>query len=100
VSPAFASRARAAIPAARGADADVPNIHMEFSYIQYYSLLFLTLGNTNMSEQLLHFFTSCSKFYVISTVHFGMKLYNDQCNAQAFNLFIYLLLPYMFQAFF
>jgi hypothetical protein len=28
------------------------------------------------------------------TVHFGMKLYNDQRNAQNFNLFIYLLLPY------
>jgi hypothetical protein len=29
-----------------------------------------------------------------------MKLYNDQRNAQDFNLFIYLLLPYMFRAFF
>jgi hypothetical protein len=29
-----------------------------------------------------------------------MKLYNDQRNAQVFNLFIYLLLPYMFRAFF
>jgi hypothetical protein len=28
--------------------------------------------------------------------NFGMKLYNDQRNAQVFNLFIYLLLPYMF----
>jgi hypothetical protein len=34
------------------------------------------------------------------TVQFGMKLYNDQRNAQGFNLFIYLLLPYMFRAFF
>jgi hypothetical protein len=40
------------------------------------------------------------KLYVVRTVHFGMKLYNDQRNAQAFNLFIYLLLPYMFQALF
>jgi hypothetical protein len=33
--------------------------------------------------------------------NFGMKLYNDQRNAQVFNLFIYLLLlPYMFRAFF
>jgi hypothetical protein len=31
---------------------------------------------------------------------FYMKLYNDQRNAQVFNLFIYLLLPYMFRAFF
>jgi hypothetical protein len=37
---------------------------------------------------------------VVKTVHFGMKLYNDQRNAQVFNLFIYLLLPYMFRAFF
>jgi hypothetical protein len=40
------------------------------------------------------------KFYVVRIVHFGMKLYNDQRNAQVFNLFIYLLLPYMFRAFF
>jgi hypothetical protein len=30
----------------------------------------------------------------------SMRLYNDQRNAQVFNLFIYLLLPYMFRAFF
>jgi hypothetical protein len=29
-----------------------------------------------------------------------MKLYNDQRNAHVFNLFIYLLLPYMFRALF
>jgi hypothetical protein len=29
-----------------------------------------------------------------------MKLYNDQRNAQILNLFIYLLQPYMFRAFF
>jgi hypothetical protein len=29
-----------------------------------------------------------------------LKLHNDQRNAQAFYLFIYLLLPYMFRAFF
>jgi hypothetical protein len=28
-------------------------------------------------------------------MHFGMKLYNDQSNTQVFNLFIYLLLPYI-----
>jgi hypothetical protein len=39
------------------------------------------------------------KFYVVRTMHFGMKLYNDQRNAQVFNLFIYLPLPYMFRAF-
>jgi hypothetical protein len=38
------------------------------------------------------------KFYVARTVlHFGMKLYNDQRNAQVLNLFIYLLPPYMFR---
>jgi hypothetical protein len=36
----------------------------------------------------------------VGTVHFGMNLYNEQCNAQVFNLFIYLLPPYMFRAFF
>jgi hypothetical protein len=29
------------------------------------------------------------KFYVVGTVHLEMKLYNDQCNAQVFNLSIY-----------
>jgi hypothetical protein len=48
---------------------------------------------------LVQIFTSYF-FYVVRTVHFGMKMYNDQRNAQAFNLFIYLLLPYMFQAVF
>jgi hypothetical protein len=33
------------------------------------------------------------------TVYFGMKLYNDERNSQVFNLFIYLLPPYMFQGF-
>jgi hypothetical protein len=28
-------------------------------------------------------------FYIVRTVHFGMKLYNEQRNAQVFNLFIY-----------
>jgi hypothetical protein len=31
---------------------------------------------------------------------YTLKLYNDQTNAQGFSLFIYLLLPYMFRAFF
>jgi hypothetical protein len=39
-------------------------------------------------------------FYVVTTVHSGIKLYNDQRNAHVFKLFIYLLLPYMFRAFF
>jgi hypothetical protein len=33
------------------------------------------------------------RFYVVRTVHLGMKLHNDQRNAHVFNLFIYLLLP-------
>jgi hypothetical protein len=32
-------------------------------------------------------------FHVLRALHFRMKLYNDQRNAQVFNLFIYLLLP-------
>jgi hypothetical protein len=39
-------------------------------------------------------------FCVVRTVHFGVKEYNYQRNAQFLNLFIYLLLPYMFRAFF
>jgi hypothetical protein len=39
------------------------------------------------------------KFYVVRTVHFGMKLFNDQRNAQVFNLFIYLRLPYVTRPF-
>jgi hypothetical protein len=38
-------------------------------------------------------------FCVVTTVCFGVKSYNDQRNAQVFNLFMYLLLPYMFRAF-
>jgi hypothetical protein len=34
----------------------------------------------------------------VRTVQFGMKLYNDQRNAQVFNLLIYLLLACMFRA--
>jgi hypothetical protein len=41
-----------------------------------------------------------NRFYFVRTVHFGMKLCNDQRNAQVFNLFIYLRLSYMFRAFF
>jgi hypothetical protein len=42
-----------------------------------------------------------SILYVVRTVYFGMKLYNDQRNApQFFNLSVYSLLPYMFRAFF
>jgi hypothetical protein len=41
-----------------------------------------------------------TEFCAVMTVQFGMKLYNDQRNAQVFNVFIYLLLPYMFRAFF
>jgi hypothetical protein len=33
-------------------------------------------------------------------VHFEMKFYHNQRNAQTFHLFPYLLLPYMFRAFF
>jgi hypothetical protein len=32
-------------------------------------------------------------FYVARTVQFGMNLYNDQRNAQVYNLFICLILP-------
>jgi hypothetical protein len=38
-------------------------------------------------------------FYVVRTVHFLMKLYNDQRNAQVFYIFPYLLLPFTFWTF-
>jgi hypothetical protein len=41
----------------------------------------------------LHFLLRGAKVYLLI-------LYNDQRNAQVFNLFIYLLLPDMFRAFF
>jgi hypothetical protein len=44
--------------------------------------------------------TFINKFYVVRTVHFEMKLYNNQRNAQVFYLFPYLFLPDMFLAFF
>jgi hypothetical protein len=37
---------------------------------------------------------------VANKVNTGIKLYNDQRKAQVFNLSIYLLVPYMFRAFF
>jgi hypothetical protein len=39
-------------------------------------------------------------FSVVRTVNSGMKLYNDQRNAQVFNLSVYSLQPYMSRAFF
>jgi hypothetical protein len=39
---------------------------------------------------------ACSPCIIINVY---LKLYNDQHNAQVFNLFTYLLLPYMFRAF-
>jgi hypothetical protein len=36
----------------------------------------------------------------LRTVHFGVQLYIIQRIVQVFNLFIYLLLPYMFRAYF
>jgi hypothetical protein len=47
----------------------------------------LARGKEVREEQAGHF------FYVVGTVHFEIKLYNDQRNAQVFNLFISLLLP-------
>jgi hypothetical protein len=40
------------------------------------------------------------EFCFVMAVHFGIKLYNDQRNANVLNLFIYLLLSYMFRDFF
>jgi hypothetical protein len=56
-----------------------------------FSLLFVLLIKALMQSDI--------DFYVVRTVHFGIKLYNDLRNAQVFYLLIYLLLPYMFRAF-
>jgi hypothetical protein len=47
-------------------------------------------------------FQVCNEIFQLCEIdiYVRLKLYNDQSNAQVFNLFIYLLLPYMFQAFF
>jgi hypothetical protein len=37
--------------------------------------------------------------YFADTINTDYQLYNDQRNAQVLNLFIYLLLPYMFRGF-
>jgi hypothetical protein len=63
-------------------------------YVIHFFLCILLVSVTWQFVRELHF------FYVVRTVHFRMKLYNDQHNVQVFNLFIYLLLPYMFRAFF
>jgi hypothetical protein len=43
---------------------------------------------------------SSSSILCFKDREFLMKLYNDQSNAKVLNLFIYLLLPYMFRDFF
>jgi hypothetical protein len=58
------------------------------------SLLSLTLPARSTVQ------SSFFKFYVVGILHFGMKFCNEQRNAQVFSLFIYLLLSYMFRAFF
>jgi hypothetical protein len=39
-------------------------------------------------------------YWCTRQMNVSIKLYNDQRNAQVFNLFIYLILPYMIRAFF
>jgi hypothetical protein len=40
-----------------------------------------------MCNTLMQKCAKLSELYVVSTVHFGMKLHNDQLKAQVFNLF-------------
>jgi hypothetical protein len=59
-------------------------------------------------QHLISFQHLATLFVPVFTLCYGPGLlfrgllctYNDQRNAQVFNLFIYLLLPYMFRAFF
>jgi hypothetical protein len=73
----------------------------QFQYNVLYICILLNaiLRESNFQSQLKHA-DFVTKFYVVRTMNFGMKLYNDQRNAQGFNLFIYLLLRYTFWAFF
>jgi hypothetical protein len=57
-------------------------------------------GGEGMSQSILDLESRRRlKLYIVRTVHFGMKLYNNQRNPQFLNLFFYLLLTYMFRAF-
>jgi hypothetical protein len=51
--------------------------------LEFHNIAYSTSYKTGSNEKYLW------KFYVVSTVHFGMKMYNDQRNAQIINLFIY-----------
>jgi hypothetical protein len=51
-------------------------------------------------EDTLKWFSEVKWGMYNSVTIYWMLLYNDQRNAQVFYLFIYLLLPYMFRAFF
>jgi hypothetical protein len=42
--------------------------------------------NCNVVQEVTDSFMNCTRqFYVVRTVHFRIKLYNDQRNAQVFN---------------
>jgi hypothetical protein len=45
-------------------------------------------------------FYNMEDIMILTQRYFLVKLYNDLRNAQVFNLFFYLLLPYMFWTFF
>jgi hypothetical protein len=49
------------------------------------------ISNNCITRGLMSSLTYLSGFYAVRTVYFGMKLYNDQRNAQVSHLFIYLL---------
>jgi hypothetical protein len=72
----------------------VPPIDVYRDYCNVFRLFLIAIFRERRYTKDIH------GFYVVRTVHFGMKLYNDQRNAQVFNSFIYLLLPYRFRAFF
>jgi hypothetical protein len=49
---------------------------------------------------IVSYITTKGSHNVKTLIYKDTKLYNDQRNAQVLNLFIHLLLPYMFWAFF
>jgi hypothetical protein len=62
------------------------------AYLKTSGLTTYNFLSSNISEQFLF----GEILYMVNCIH---VMYNDQRNAQVFNLFIYLLLPYMFRAF-
>jgi hypothetical protein len=95
--PFMADECLMAIPEIEGID------YTTKEYLKFVQHIQSTVERLNKESKFLtasSFSTHLYVFSAVRSVHFGMKLYNDQRNAHVFNIFIYLLLPYMFRDFF